>query len=327
MEKTVISRLSKLTGYNSQYAIIRYNDKEIGKIPLSFLVFFDVFDSIIEFDNIITFPNDLVDYKIIEFFINKLENILNNTFDDEFINVVVDVIIICDFLQYDKNMFQGMLQHIDKNSHRDDILIITHKLLMKTGRLYFDDSLPKIDINSGNSNDFLCVLKYFRINEYPLIWDILYEKLYYYYYVNKTDAHKHEFVELICAKVDVYHNVTIKPSYLSDKHVEDWTNYNINSPIAKLYSINMNDAKNIKDIFSIYSKRQEKCSEMKIVNYEINGNFMKIGYLQNINALTCPNIEIYGCKKDMSYHYRENSCYVIYFDKGFLTPDWILVIT
>ena len=370
MNSIIVERLSKLVKYESKHAIIKCNNKEIGKIPLLFLVHFDVFDSVIDFDNIITLPNNLVSEESVIYFIENIKQVLNNSVIMQYSEHFSDIIIICDYLQYSKGLFDNMLCQFGDTSldiSSNDVVkecigmhslkglrpqrntlnklsdknmwILIRKLFTKTGRLYFESQIENRSIISEDINDIMFIFKHIPVNDSKK--NIFYKILSKYFNNNKNDPNVHEFTELVCSKMNIYSDINVHVSEISDKHKSDIINRNINSPISKLYSINMNYAKNMIDIIHIYNSQEtqglrsflklysesnKQYINIKLVNKPLFMITMKeMGYLQHISndSSKYPPIIARGLSKITPHpfvHY-----YDVYIDESYFTQDWIFV--
>lgn len=322
MKRIIINRLGKLANYDNKYAIIKYNNKQIGKISLSYLIFFDVFDSIIEFDNIITFPDNFINEENIIYFIENIENILGTAFINNCMkyDILVDIILICDFLQYDINIFECMLLYIHHNLIDKYKWIIMCKLVAKTGKLYFKHIFRYIKITDDDIPNIMLIFKHIDANSKSCYK--IYEKLLIYFDNNKEHISRYEFIELVFLKMDVYHNIYIYDYNLSETQKNDLVTKNLNSSIARLYSINMNDAKNRKNVFHI--RGEAMYYDIKIVDKLSFGEEMRyIGYLQHTsNDLSKnPSVKICGVKIYTRFDYYFEICV----DEAYFTQDWIFV--
>lgn len=209
--KTVDIYLSRLCDANNKLLIIKHGNIIILNIPNEYMIFFDIYDVFNTFDNTIVIPENLFRIDSVKLFIKLLPLIIAKEYDIlfEFLchhkktseiitgEELVDIIALCDFLQYNKESFQKMCYALSHIMHINDVLIINNMLLTKINIAPLIIDPEEIMFISTTDAMFKKIITLLESNKLKIDFNIQ-DKLYFFCHMHfKKSEHYNDFLKII----------------------------------------------------------------------------------------------------------------------------------
>lgn len=322
-----LDRLKDFYGY--KVITIKYNDNIIGSVPAILMINFDIYDSVKEFDDIITIPSFLIpNQNDVIMIVQNFEKILKHDIVAYNLQDIINIISILEFLQYDKKLLKLLIKKIKSNNNSNNLLIIALELHEKINKIYFN---KRISINiTPNDSNIDELIKYYQILEDNNPDHQNAEKHYcnndtIYLKIIKVFKGKRKELFDIKYKAGCQSIYNILFHDLNVEYQNDWKEMNPLSPIKNLYCFNMNKLKYYID-YPCAVKSYHNGTFFEIHKFDDSSYRHDFGYI--IDKMNNKHYQVYGGKSRKYY----NPCdppveeyYSIYIPGKYFTDDYILV--
>lgn len=335
----LIMQINRLKDFLEPTVIIKYDNNIIGKIPLIALTYFDIYDTIKTFDNIITFPKDLVDVKYLILFINNIFDIISKNIEIEY-ETIANIIIILDYLQFDPKKFKKFINKALNGLTYCEHISIQSTVLSKINRLFMDinDVFVDKDTFSNAMNIFFMLENQTNHNLNDCPNSSLYDQIKKYIFATSiwddNVDNFDNFIKCLCKnKCPNRFNIDYQDveSFSGYEIKKDWKDKNLVSSISNMYSFNMLYVKEHmlnKEMFYLKKSKFERNNRITITNTNEKRTFYhkkSIAYLKNIDTnekIFIPTTFYY----DIRYIPLYDPYYIIIEKKKYYTDKWFLVI-